>query len=129
MIDAQPVVLAQHLVHPRVHEAQHGAGAALGGHAFAGLEELSGIQHRVVPRLALGVGAARRSPHQVRAQEQALPGPRILQGEADLQVPVELESQLGRQGSQLAMRVVDEELVEGIALDELRVLRAQRLEA
>ena len=98
-----------------------GPGLRAAERPVAGLEEAGGVQHRVVPRLALGVGAAGRRPHQVRAQEEPLPRPGILQREADLQISVQLEPPARRPRPQLLVSGVDQELVEGLALDELRV--------
>jgi hypothetical protein len=79
VVDPQAVVVAQHRVDAGGEQPQ-------GGAARACLEVQVGVEHRVAPRLAVGVGAARRGAHQVAAQEQALHRPGVADGDADLQV-------------------------------------------
>ena len=132
MVDAQPVVLGQHLVHPRAHEPQRRTGLPHPGVWIRGpgwRVVLRRIQHRVVPRLALGVGAAGRRPHQIRAQQQPLVRPGIPGRETNLQIPKQLQAPRRRPLPQRRVLRVHEELPEGIGLHLPRVLRHQHLPA
>ena len=90
---------------------------------------LRGIEDRVAPRLALGVGAARRRAHHVVGQERRRVRPRVGLGVADLEVAVEREPLAPAARAEPRVLVVREQLAERVALERELVAGDQRLVA
>ena len=120
VVETNGVGLVEELVDAREQEAQRPVPSRRRGVGLAGIEE------RVVPRLALGGGAAGRRAHHVLMQEQRAVGKDVLIGQADLQVAVELETQRAAASAQGRVLLVDQHLAESEGV-ELLPTRAPKL--
>ncbi len=111
VIEAHPVVVAQHRQHAPTGKTNHRARRAVA------LEVERGVEHRVVPGLPLGVGAARRRAHRVVAQEERAVRPDVANRVADLQIAEELDAPIAELEPQPRVLLARHELPEGEALE------------
>lgn len=117
MIDAQAVELAEHLLQPLAQESERRARAA----ARVG-EVAAGVEDRIVPGLALGIGAAGGCAHGVAGEQEGLGKPGVAAGEAYLEIAKEIEPELLGVATQFLMLPVEQELGKGVSGDGLVML-------
>ena len=124
MIDANAVEVGQQPIHTRGEQLKRRAwhSPVARGTAVASNEVLVGIEHRVAPRLPVGVGAAGRCAHQVVREKEPTTAPDIAVRVADLQVAVKGQSPcpsfcLCRGLAQHRMLPVEDELPEEVLVD------------
>ena len=120
MVDADGVVFVEHLVHAREKEAQCPASVHLA------CIHLGRIEQRIVPRLPLGGRAAGRRTHDVVAQQRRSIGKYVLIRQADLQISIELQTELATACPQHLVLFVYQHLVKGVGL-ELPLVFARQL--
>ena len=120
VIDTQAVELPEHPDQPMPEKTEHRAGAAVGVGNIAG-----GIENRVIPRLAFGIGAAGGSAQHIAGEQEGVGKPGIAPGKTDLQIAEKFETQAVSVTAQLLMLPVQQKLGKGVRGDRFTMFGKQ----